>query len=76
MSYTLKKAHVHESGKWTLYTLESKDRDELLKTSSTELDENYQRLNNTRKESRKNAKVTFKREIKAISEKTTGDLSF
>ena len=74
MSYALKKLDTHNI--WTLYELQPMNNNELLKTSSTEADEHYQRLNKTRKESRKNADVSVKKVVKAISEKTTGDLSF
>jgi len=75
-SYTLKKIDIHQSGKWSLYELLPANASEILKTSSTENEEQYRRLNKTRFESRRHAKVVLETSITPITEKTTGDLSF
>lgn len=71
MSYKLKEVDRHPEGKWTLYTVDSTHKDSMLETSPSDGD----RLDVTRRDARKHARVQKKAKVSQVSEQT-GDVSF
>lgn len=76
MSYELKKMATHPNGKWTLYTIQPENAAALLETSPSNVEAEYRRLDKTRHEARKGAKVRRESQVAKVTEKTSGDLSF
>ncbi len=72
MSYKLKKIDEHPSGKWSLYEVTHEKSGDLLETSPSTPD----RLDATKIESRRKARVRNVKDVPVISEQTCGDLSW